>query len=276
MKPLVCDMCGGSLTMDKSGDFAVCEYCGMKHTRERIQVKVQEIKGTVHVDGPIEIVNGNAEKERLLSSAETHYSLGNYKESNEIFLQITKQYPSNFYGWFGLYKSNLQYRFNSKDIIISYGGKIEDEFKYIDENELNYQYAKKFWTGTEQSLEKLYIDLWKTIPFYEIRMPIYRKISLKNAAEFNHAIDNYIENEVKKCRLFKKKYVARGEIREKVSKQFTNSIFENASKKFNPTGVLLFNGKSIACLNVDDSYSFYTLNKEIHIKEVIIELENNR
>jgi F0F1-type ATP synthase assembly protein I len=40
---LTCDICGGNLAMDASGDFAVCESCGMKHTKERVKAKVQGI-----------------------------------------------------------------------------------------------------------------------------------------------------------------------------------------------------------------------------------------
>ncbi|GHV40325.1 hypothetical protein AGMMS49546_14010 [Spirochaetia bacterium] len=49
MAALTCDICGGSLSMDSSGDFAVCDSCGMKHTKERMQTKALEITGTVKV-----------------------------------------------------------------------------------------------------------------------------------------------------------------------------------------------------------------------------------
>jgi len=42
MKTLICDICGGNLSMDVSGDFAICETCGMKHTKDRINAKVQK------------------------------------------------------------------------------------------------------------------------------------------------------------------------------------------------------------------------------------------
>ena len=46
MAALVCDVCDGKLVMG-SGGVAVCENCGMEHTKERMREKVQEIKGTV-------------------------------------------------------------------------------------------------------------------------------------------------------------------------------------------------------------------------------------
>lgn len=39
MAALVCDICGGKLTMG-AGGIAVCDSCGMEHTKERIQEKV--------------------------------------------------------------------------------------------------------------------------------------------------------------------------------------------------------------------------------------------
>jgi len=40
---ITCDICGGNLSMDASGDFAVCESCGMKHTKDRVKAKALEV-----------------------------------------------------------------------------------------------------------------------------------------------------------------------------------------------------------------------------------------
>lgn len=44
MRTLKCDICGKKLNMDESGEFAICEFCGVKHTRERMQAKEQQMK----------------------------------------------------------------------------------------------------------------------------------------------------------------------------------------------------------------------------------------
>lgn len=49
MQALTCDICGGKLKIGK-GKIAVCDSCGMEHSFSRLQEKIQEIKGTVHVD----------------------------------------------------------------------------------------------------------------------------------------------------------------------------------------------------------------------------------
>jgi len=46
MASLACDICGGKLVVG-SGGVAVCDSCGMKYSKERIQEKVKEKKGSV-------------------------------------------------------------------------------------------------------------------------------------------------------------------------------------------------------------------------------------
>lgn len=50
---LKCDVCGGTLTMQPGGQGAVCEYCGMNYAIGRLREKVQEIRGTVKVEGVV-------------------------------------------------------------------------------------------------------------------------------------------------------------------------------------------------------------------------------
>lgn len=96
MSALTCDFCGGNLVMNESGDFAICESCGMKHTKERVKVKVQEIKGVV------EVTKGDAEKERLIKNAETFLSLNETEKAQDLFSHISDEYPADYRGWLGL------------------------------------------------------------------------------------------------------------------------------------------------------------------------------
>lgn len=43
MRTLKCDICSGGLSMDPSGEFAICELCGMKHTKKKMKQKAQEL-----------------------------------------------------------------------------------------------------------------------------------------------------------------------------------------------------------------------------------------
>lgn len=101
MAALVCDICGGKLLM-QSGGVAKCDSCGMEYTKERIQEKVQEIKGVVKVDGPVETVKGDAEKERLIKTAQECFRKGAVDEANKMFRKISKDYPNDWRGWMGI------------------------------------------------------------------------------------------------------------------------------------------------------------------------------
>lgn len=40
MAVMQCDICGNALTMDVSGEFAICEFCGIKHPKQRLLNKI--------------------------------------------------------------------------------------------------------------------------------------------------------------------------------------------------------------------------------------------
>ena len=60
MEALNCDFCGGGLIIDDSREFAKCEFCGTKYMASTLRAKIQEIKGTVKVEGAVETTTGNA------------------------------------------------------------------------------------------------------------------------------------------------------------------------------------------------------------------------
>lgn len=96
MKALICDLCNGPLTIEAGGEFAVCEYCGVKYSMERLRQKVQAVTGTV------EVVTGSAELERLCENAETLLRLGEYKRALDVFTDLTKLFPGDWRGWWGI------------------------------------------------------------------------------------------------------------------------------------------------------------------------------
>lgn len=82
MQALQCDICGGSLAMDSTGEFATCESCGMKHDKRRMQQKVQEIKGTVKIDGTVR-VEGVANVDNLLVRARDCFDKEEFQKAKE-------------------------------------------------------------------------------------------------------------------------------------------------------------------------------------------------
>ncbi len=55
MQALRCDLCGGGLIIDDSREFAVCEFCGTKYMASTLRQKIQEIKGTVSIEGEVAV-----------------------------------------------------------------------------------------------------------------------------------------------------------------------------------------------------------------------------
>lgn len=93
MAALVCDICGGKLTMG-SGGIAVCDSCGMEHTKERMQEKVQEIKGTVRIDN-------SHMTDSWMKMGHAAASAGNHKEAYEYFTKVIEVDSEN---WRAIYE----------------------------------------------------------------------------------------------------------------------------------------------------------------------------
>ena len=55
MQALKCDFCGGRLIVDDSREFATCEMCGTKYMKTTIQQKIQDIRGSVTVEGEVQV-----------------------------------------------------------------------------------------------------------------------------------------------------------------------------------------------------------------------------
>lgn len=74
MAALQCEICGGKL-IAKAGGLFECDSCGMQYDKTRIQEMVQEIKGTVKVEGMVEVkgtitVEGASNKDSFLRRGE--------------------------------------------------------------------------------------------------------------------------------------------------------------------------------------------------------------
>lgn len=57
MAAMQCDICGKTLTMDVTGSFGVCDYCGMKHPKERL---MRIIAGTASSNVSEDVVTSSA------------------------------------------------------------------------------------------------------------------------------------------------------------------------------------------------------------------------
>ena len=107
VKKLVCDVCGGQIEM-QSGGKGVCTSCGTPYSAEIIKDKIQEIRGTVKVDGPLEVVKGNSEKERQKKNILSFLEMGDLYNAKKILNAFTNEFPDDSFGWYMLGKVMLQ------------------------------------------------------------------------------------------------------------------------------------------------------------------------
>lgn len=91
MAALVCDICGGKLSMG-AGGIAVCGSCGMEHSKDRMQEKIQEIKGTVRIDNSHMVDN-------YLNIAQTAYDASNLTEAESYCNKSIEIDPTNYKAW---------------------------------------------------------------------------------------------------------------------------------------------------------------------------------
>ncbi|MCD7884024.1 MAG: hypothetical protein LUI87_10055 [Lachnospiraceae bacterium] len=93
MAALTCDICGGQLSMDPSGEFAVCESCGMKHSKDRVKAKVQEITGVVKIDDTEAVKEQLANWKKMADSA---YDNKNFSEAYTYYCKILEKDVNNW------------------------------------------------------------------------------------------------------------------------------------------------------------------------------------
>jgi hypothetical protein len=92
MVALICDICGGKLSMG-AGGIAVCESCGMEHSKDRIREKIQEDKAMVIIDNSHMIDN-------YLTMAENAYESSNYSEAETYCNKVIEIESQNSKSWF--------------------------------------------------------------------------------------------------------------------------------------------------------------------------------
>lgn len=118
MKKLQCTVCGGSMVMDIDGEFATCEYCGMKFDRRTVKQIVEGIHG--YAD--------------LVKNAETFLGISDYSKARKVFEDITDKYPDKARGWWGLAESETE-NFQRFDLLGSVQIHYDRALKFASDDE---------------------------------------------------------------------------------------------------------------------------------------------
>ncbi len=122
----VCPQCGGQLNVEQGQKFVECPYC---HTISRtVDVHYHQHQNTNYsFSGSNTTVQFNAgqDLETLVKNAETHMKLGNLSDAATFYQKISKEYPHDYRGWWGLVLSRTKGLSDYSIMIRNSGGKIE-------------------------------------------------------------------------------------------------------------------------------------------------------
>lgn len=109
MNPIICQVCGAN-EFKKDDGFFKCKYCNTEYS-------LAEIKKLM-VEGQVEFVKGDAEKERLVKNAEQYVNLKEFNLANEEYKNIVKQFPEDYRGWLGCFSIPLYEYLNGGRFIV--------------------------------------------------------------------------------------------------------------------------------------------------------------
>lgn len=129
MEALRC-VCGGNIVLAPDGRSGKCEFCG---TEYREQVLKAVMSGAVKVEGPVEMVMGDSQKEHNFKNADTYIMLGEYEKAVEAYMQMIRDFPEDYRGWWGICSLEFTKFINNRDYSVPGGS--EDtliDAKYFD------------------------------------------------------------------------------------------------------------------------------------------------
>lgn len=201
MQAIKCELCGSNQLIKKDGYYQ-CEYCGTKYTLEEAKKLI--------VSGTVEVVTGNAEKERLLKNAETLINLEKTSDAHSIYGKIISIYPDEVRGYVGkllLDIDLLDKSYSSNEYINFLNQGITDIFNYnVGYKESSIEY---FDRSIYQSRLNEMLDLEKVIKTLSINTydnVIHKKWEqhdLSHTIQMKQLID---DTENGKCRLFESRF----------------------------------------------------------------------
>ena len=98
MKKLQCAICGGNLVMDTSGEFAICDSCGIQFKKDTIKKMVVELSGPVKIDGVVQ-VDGLQSLEQRLENAKAYEKINELEKAEDVYTELEKDYASDYRTW---------------------------------------------------------------------------------------------------------------------------------------------------------------------------------
>lgn len=173
MAVLQCEICGGKL-IGKPGGIFECDSCGMEYSTEWAKEKIQEIKGTVKVEGTVEVtgkvqveggsvkIEGTVTKDSLLKRVKMCCAEAQWEKAKELLEQVFNADPecgeAYLYSYMTRHKlhtvQEVHDRYVSVDSNVSKDTDIEKAFSYATgefAEALNF-WKKEYTTAIESDI----------------------------------------------------------------------------------------------------------------------------
>ncbi len=99
-----CPNCNSPLQIKEGQDFVKCEYCGTISSAPKAIEYHQHQSTSYNFSGANPVVNfsNGQDLETLVKNADMHLKLKNYANAQSIYEKISKEYPHDYRGWWGL------------------------------------------------------------------------------------------------------------------------------------------------------------------------------
>lgn len=100
--PAKCPQCGGNLEVNPIAEAAVCKFCGTPFVVEKA-INNYNINNTINAQNVT--IQDSQSLENLIQSGETFLSFEDYPSAEATFSKVTKTFPYDYRGWYGLIKT---------------------------------------------------------------------------------------------------------------------------------------------------------------------------
>lgn len=199
-----CPNCNSPLQIKEGQDFVKCEYCGTISSAPKAIEYHQHQSTSYNFSGANPVVNfsNGQDLETLVKNADMHLKLKNYADAQSIYAKISKEYPHDYRGWWGLILVESKELTNA-DFYIEKDRVLSDEFYKKTCLTDTFRRISFDWKNVKETAPaKITAELAaKFQPYYDMGYTAYEKALYTNSIPEFQLIIAGKENEV--CKLIK-------------------------------------------------------------------------
>lgn len=168
-----CPNCNSPLQIEEGQDFVKCEYCGTISSAPKAIEYHQHQSTSYNFNGANPVVNfsNGQDLETLVKNADMHLKLKNYADAQSIYAKISKEYPHDYRGWWGLILAKSR-EFADTDVFIR-----KDSVSGYISLSAEYNFITSTWNKVQKTApQKIKDELAsKYQPFYDTCYTKYEK-----------------------------------------------------------------------------------------------------